>query len=35
VYLWDRGLDRAPADATAAAVVDFLAAGLAEHVYGS
>ena len=33
VYNWDRGLDVAPADAAAAAVVDFLAAGLAEHVY--
>jgi hypothetical protein len=34
VYNWDRGLDVPPADATAAAIVDFLAAGLAEHVYG-
>jgi hypothetical protein len=35
VYCWDRGLDLAPADATAAAVADFLAAGLAEHVFGT
>ncbi len=34
VYNWDRGLDLAPADATAAAIVDFLCAGLAEHTYG-
>src|SRR4051794_3200297 len=34
VYCWDRGVDLAPADAAAAAVVDFLAAGLPEHVYG-
>ena len=34
VYNWDRGLDIAPADATAAAIVDFLCAGLAEHTYG-
>jgi hypothetical protein len=34
VYVWDRGLDLAPADATAAAIVDFLCAGLAEHTYG-
>jgi hypothetical protein len=33
VYNWDRGLDRAPADRTAAAIVDFLAAGLAEHTF--
>ena len=34
VYLWDRGPCQPPADAEAAAVVDFLAAGLAEHTYG-
>lgn len=34
VYNWDRGLDLAPSDATAAAIVDFLCAGLAEHTYG-
>jgi len=31
---FDRGWDVRPADATAAAIVDFLAAGLAEHTYG-
>ena len=31
---FDRGWDVHPADATAAAIVDFLAAGLAEHTYG-
>lgn len=35
VYNWDRGLDMAAADATAQAIVDFLCAGLAEHVYGA
>ena len=35
VYEWDWGPVIAPADARAAAVVDFLAAGLAEHVLGS
>jgi hypothetical protein len=35
VFNWDRGADRPAADATAAAIVEFLAAGLAEHVYGS
>jgi len=34
VYNWDRGLDLAPGGATAAAIVDFLCAGLAEHTYG-
>ena len=34
VYNWDRGQDLAPADKTAAAIVDFLCAGLAEHTYG-
>jgi hypothetical protein len=33
VYNWDRGADVAPADQMAAAIVDFLAAGLAEYVY--
>ena len=33
VYNWDRGLDTSAADKTAQAIVDFLAAGLAEHVY--
>ena len=34
VFNWDRGADVPAADATAQAIVDFLAAGLAEHVYG-
>ena len=34
VYNWDRGLDQDAADATAAAIVGFLCAGLAEHTYG-
>lgn len=34
VYEWDRGPGVAAADATAAAIVDFLCAGLAEHTYG-
>lgn len=34
VYNWDRGLDHGPADKTAAAIIDFLAAGLAEHTFG-
>ena len=33
VYNWDRGLDIPAADPTAAAIVDFLCAGLAEHTY--
>src|SRR4051794_18578183 len=33
-FHFDRGLDRQAVDATAAAVVDFLAAGQAEHVFG-
>jgi hypothetical protein len=33
VYNWDRGLDVPAADATAQAIVDFLSAGLAEHIY--
>ena len=31
---FDRGWDIRPADATATAIVDFLTAGLAQHVYG-
>ena len=34
VYNWDRGLDIAAVDTATAAMVDFLAAGLAESVYG-
>ncbi len=34
VFNWDRGADVAAPDATAARVVEFLAAGLAEHVFG-
>jgi hypothetical protein len=34
VYNWDRGTDVEAADATTQAIVDFLAAGLAESVYG-
>jgi hypothetical protein len=34
VYNWDRGQDVPAADKTAAAIVDFLCAGLAEHTYG-
>ena len=33
VYNWDRGADVAPADDLAAQIVDFLAGGLADHVY--
>jgi hypothetical protein len=33
VYNWDRGPDLAPADATTAKIVDFLAAGIAEAVF--
>ena len=33
VFNWDRGADVPAADATVAAIVDFLAAGLADHVY--
>jgi hypothetical protein len=32
---FDRGWDRRPTDATAQRIVDFLAAGLAEHVFGN
>lgn len=35
VFEWDRGPVVAAADAKAGAVVDFLAAGLAERVFGS
>jgi len=34
VVNFDRGWDHRPANPTAAAIVDFLAAGLAEHTYG-
>jgi hypothetical protein len=34
VFNWDRGLDVPAADETAQAIVDFLAAGLADHIYG-
>jgi hypothetical protein len=34
VFEWDRGPIRPAADAEASRVVDFLAAGLAEHVFG-
>jgi hypothetical protein len=33
VFNWDRGMDVPAADETAAAIVDFLCAGLADHVY--
>ena len=33
VLNFDRGWDIRPTDATAIAVMDFLAAGLAEHIY--
>jgi hypothetical protein len=33
VFNWDRGLDVPAVDAAAQTVVDFLAAGLADHVY--
>ncbi len=32
-FNWDRGLDQPAADALTQAIVDFLAAGLADHVY--
>lgn len=35
VFDWDRGPNVPSADADTARVVDFLAAGLAEHVFGS
>jgi hypothetical protein len=34
VVNFDRGWDHHPANPAAAAIVDFLAAGLAEHTYG-
>jgi hypothetical protein len=33
VFNWDRGADVPASDAVAAAIVDFLCAGLAEHVF--
>jgi hypothetical protein len=33
VFNWDRGMDVPAADETAAAIVDFLCAGLADYVY--
>src|SRR5262249_50439166 len=33
VFNWDRGPDVPPADATVTEIVDFLAAGLADHVF--
>jgi hypothetical protein len=35
VFNWDRGMDVPAANATVAAIVGFLAAGLAEHTYGN
>lgn len=35
VFNWDRGADVRAADETVQAIVDFLAAGLADHVYES
>ena len=32
-YNWDRGADVAPVDDVTTQIVDFLAAGLADHVY--
>jgi hypothetical protein len=34
VFNWDRGPDRPAEDETVAAIVDFLVAGLAEHIFG-
>ena len=34
VFNWDRGADVSAADPVAAAIVDFLCAGLADHTYG-
>ncbi len=34
VFNWDRGMDTPARSAKTKAIVDFLAAGLAEHVYG-
>jgi len=33
VFNWDRGADVPAADNTAAQIVDFLAGGLADHIY--
>jgi hypothetical protein len=33
VFNWDRGADVPAVDATAQAIVDFLAAGLADHIH--
>jgi hypothetical protein len=33
VFNWDRGMDVPAADALAGAIADFLAAGLADHVF--
>ena len=33
VFNWDRGADVPAADATTRAIVDFLAGGLADHIY--
>jgi hypothetical protein len=33
VFNWDRGVDVPAADPLAAAIVDFLSVGLADHVY--
>jgi hypothetical protein len=35
VFNWDREADVPAADPTAQAIVDFLAAGLADHIYAS
>ena len=35
VFNWDRGADIEPATPVAAKIVGLLAAGLAEHIYGS
>ncbi len=35
VFNWDRGMDQPATSAKTQAVVDFLADGLAEHVYGN
>jgi hypothetical protein len=34
VFNWDRGADVAAADTTTRAIVDVLAGGLADHIYG-
>ena len=34
VFSWDRGPDRPAEDETVAAIVDFLSAGLADHIFG-